>query len=795
MSAAAGTGGGDGDAMSAAAGPGGGAVGRSVGRIEDRPLLTGAGCFVDDLALPGAAELAVLRSPQAHARIASIDLGPALALDGVVDAFAADALGDPAPEIPMRMFRIPGMERFLQTPLARDRVRYSGEPVAVVVAESRYVAEDALERIEVAYEPLEPVLDAEAALEPGAEPLFPAAGTNLAAAFTVGEGGEQAVFEQAALVVRERIRCQRHAAVPMEMRGLAAELDARTGELTVWGAAKVVHVNRRILAALLGWPEERIRLVELAVGGGFGARGEFYPEDFLVPFAAVRLGRPVRWTEDREENLRALNHSRDQLHEIEMALAEDGTFLALRDRVTFDTGAYVRTHGTVVPGMTAGLLPGPYRWGSYRCDVRHVVTNKTPAGTYRAPGRYEANLARERLIDIAAHRLGRDPVDLRRQNLVPPDAMPYATGSHTDGHPVVLDSGDFPLLLDRALERFDYERWRAWAAEDAGPAIRRGVGVGYFVEKSGIGQWDWARVALTSEGRAVVHTGTASVGQGVETVLAQICADALGIRYEDVEAVRHGDTAEVPDGMGAFGSRATMLGGSAVLNAGGALRRRILRHAGAVLEAAEQDLTIEDGRVVVRGSPGIGVSLADVAAAARPANALAHGVEPGLSEEAYFVAEAMGFPYGFHCAAVEVDVETGGVEVRHYTVTYDVGKAINPQLIEGQIVGGAAQGIGGALYEHLAYDAGGQLISGSFMDYLLPTAVESPAVDVLVTEDAPTPLNPLGAKGAGEGGTAAVGATIANAVSDALGVEVTELPLGPERVRRLAGESSPKRLL
>ena len=762
-------------------------IGRSVGRMEDRRLLTGAACFVDDLPLPGAAEVAILRSSQAHARIVSIDVSAALTLDGVVDVFTAEALGDPAPEIPMRMFPIAGMERYLQAPLASDRVRYSGEPVAVVVAESRYIAEDALERIEVIYAPLEPVVDAEAALEPGAEPLFPEAGTNLAAAFTVGEGDD--AFERAAVVVSERIRCQRHAAVPLEPRGLGAQVDRHSGVLTVWGAAKVVHVNRRILAAMLGWPEERVRLVELNVGGGFGARGEFYPEDFLVPFCAVRLGRPVRWTEDREENLRALNHSREQLHEIEMALAEDGTFLGLRDRVTFDTGAYVRTHGTVVPGMTAGLLPGPYRWGSYRCEVRHVVTNKTPAGTYRAPGRYEANLARERLIDVAAHRLGRDPVDLRRQNLVPAEAMPYATGSHTDGHPVVLDSGDFPRLLERGLDRFGYDRWRAWAAEDTAPTVRRGIGVGYFVEKSGIGHWDWARVALTSEGRVVVHTGTACVGQGVETVLAQICADALGVRYEDVEAVRHGDTAEVPDGMGSFGSRATIIGGSAVLGAGGALRQRILKLAGAVLEASEEDLTIEAGRVVVRGSPGTGLSLAEVAQAARPYTALARGAEPGLSEEAYFHADAMAFPYGLHCAAIEVDVETGGVAVRQYTVTYDVGRAINPQLIEGQIVGGAAQGIGGALYEHLAYDDGGQLISGSFMDYLMPTAVEAPPVDVLVTEDAPSPLNPLGAKGAGEGGTAAVGATIANAVSDALGVEVTELPLGPERVRRLAMEA------
>jgi carbon-monoxide dehydrogenase large subunit/6-hydroxypseudooxynicotine dehydrogenase subunit gamma len=415
------------------------------------------------------------------------------------------------------------------------------------------------------------------------------------------------------------------------------------------------------------------------------------------------------------------------------------------------------------------------------------VTNKTPSGTYRGPGRYEATFVRERLIDIAAHELGRDPVDLRRQNLIQPDQIPYTTGTHTDQHPVVYDSGDYPLLLGKGLERFGYDRWARWAAEDPGPNRRRGVGVGYFVEKAGIGRWDWGRVALTSEGRPIVYSGTASVGQGVQTVLAQLCAEGLGMEYEDVVAVVHGDTDLIPDGMGAFGSRATMLAGSAVMNASIALRARILSLAADLLEAAPEDLTIEDRRVVVRGSPSVGVSLAEVAEAARPVNALGRNAVPGLSEEAYYVCEDMSFPYGLHCCAVEIDTETGAVDVRRYVVAYDVGRAINPQLVEGQIVGGLAQGLGGALREELVYDAGGQLVSGSFMDYLMPTAGESPAeVDVLITEDAPTPLVPTGAKGAGEGGTTGAGACIANAVSDALGAEVTALPLSPERVRDLA---------
>ena len=755
-------------------------IGRSVRRLEDRPLLTGRGCFVDDLDLPGAAHAALLRSPYAHAAIEGIDVSAALALPGVLGVLtAADVPADV--RIPMRMFSRPGMERFLQPPLAGGVVRYSGEPVAVVVAESRYLAEDALERIDVTYRPLAPVLG------PGDDgtALFPQARTNVAAEFTIGFGDVDAAFAAADLVVEERITCQRHAAVPLEPRGVVADHDPRTGRVTVWGAAKIVQVNRRILAKLLGWPEERVRLVELHVGGGFGARGEFYPEDYLIPLAAIRTGRPVKWVADREEDLRTTNHSRDQVHDIALAVTADGRFLALRDRLTFDTGAYVRTHATVVPSMTAGLLPGPYAWDAYRCDVRQLLTNKTPSGTYRAPGRYEANLARERAIDIAARRLGADPVELRRRNMVPPERMPYATGTLIDGHGVTYDSGDYPRLLDHALDLFGDAEMRAWRDAPPAPGRRRGIGVAAFVEKSAIGYWDYARVEVESDGRLVVHAGSASIGQGVETVLAQICADTLGVEYEEIAAVRHGDTDEVPDGMGAFGSRATAIAGAAVMRASERLRERLVATAADVLEAAPADLEVVPGGVAVRGTSAK-VTFAELAAAASPANALRRGAEPGLRTESYHSTDEMSFPYGVHCAAVEVDVATGGVEIVRYAVAYDVGRAVNPKLIEGQIVGGAAQGVGGAFYEELAYGPDGQLVAGSFMDYLLPTALEAPPLRVRVTEDAPAPLNPLGVKGAGEGGTAAAGAVLANAVSDALGGEATALPLTPERVVRLA---------
>jgi carbon-monoxide dehydrogenase large subunit len=758
------------------------AVGRSLPRKEDMRLLTGRSRFIDDLNPPGALRARILRSPHAHARISSIDTEQARALPGVVDVLTAAQLPSGTVPIPIRMYPRPGMERLLQPVLATGVVRYVGEPVAVVVTDSSsYTAEDALELVQVGYEPLEPLLDPAGAVDSGAPLLHPEFGSNMAAEWTTDSGDVEAAFRSADLVVEEQLRCQRHGSVPLEPRGLCAEVD-HDGRLTVWGAAKVVHTNRRILSQLIGWDEDRIRFIELDVGGGFGGRGEFYPEDFLIPLCAIRLGRPVAWTEDRAENLQALNHSREQLHEIAVALRADGTLLALRDAFVLDTGAYVRTHGSVVPSLTAALLPGPYRWEAYRCTARQVLTNKTPAGTYRAPGRYEANFVRERILDIAAHRLGLDPLELRRRNLIDAGEMPYPLGTEADGHPVVLDSGDYALLIAKALEHFEHERLRRWRRARPPRGRRRGLGTALFVEKSGIARWEYARVGVSAEGKAHVSVGSASVGQGLETVLAQICADALGMPFEAVE-VSHGDTDLVAIGMGAFGSRATSVGGSAVMQAAEVVRERIMHLAAEELEANVGDLEFDGDAVVVVGSPGARVSL----------GRLFGGADAVLEEESVFDCENMSFPYGLHLAAVEVDLQTGGVEIQRYAIAYDVGRGINPQLIEGQMVGGFAQGLGGALFEEFAYDDNGQLLSGSFMDYLLPTAGEVPPVEVLITEDAPTPLTPLGAKGAGEGGTAAAGAAIANAVSDALGVEVTTLPLAPARVLELAQRRGSRR--
>ncbi len=725
--------------------PAQGMIGQSPRRKEDGPLLTGEARFVGDVHLPGMLHAHILRSPLAHAEIGRIDTASALAHPDVEAIFTAAELPPEVPPIPMRMYSHTGATRFLQPVLARDVVRYSGEPVAVIVARSRYAAEDAAEMVEVDYEPVEPVLDTEAAAAAGAPVLHPDAADNVAGTILIEFGDLDAAFAAADTIVEERLRCHRHAAVPLETRGVVAELDDLDDMLVVYGAAKVPHTNRRILAGLLGRPEEQIRMVELNVGGGFGTRGEFYPEDFLIPYCALALRRPVSWIEDREEHLRACNHSREQLHEIALALDADGRFLALRDRVLNDAGAYVRTQGLLLPNMTAAFLPGPYRWPAYRCEALHVVTNKTPAAAFRAPGRYEAHYARERMLDIAAHRLGIDPVELRRRNLLEPDALPYAVGTHTDGHPVVYDSGDYPALLDRALARFDDAALRAWRA-GATARRRRGTGIACYVEKSGVGGWEYARVSVTSGGEIAVHVGSAALGQGLETALAQICADALGVDYSRV-SVLHGDTASVPEGVGSFGSRSTTMGGSAVLLAAQALREQI------------------DGDSVPE-----------------------HGA--GLEAEAYARCEEPAFPYGVQCAAVEVDLDTGAVRVHRHVVALDVGRAVNPALVAGQLAGGAVQGIGGALLEELAYNEEGELVSGTLVDYLLPLAADVPAIEVLVREDVPTATNPLGVRGAGESGIAAAGAAIANAISDALGAEVRALPVTPERAVDLAAEAA-----
>jgi carbon-monoxide dehydrogenase large subunit len=769
-------------------------IGTSVKRLEDPELLRGTATFVGDIRRPGMVHAVVVRSPLAHARILAVDTEQALAQPGVVAVLTAADVKDVG-IIPMRLAPRDDLSRALQHPIASDTVRYMGEPVAVVVAGSRYQAEDAAEYVQVDYEPLDVVVDPRAAMEPGAPTVHDSVPDNIAGRLLTDSGDVDKAIAEADFVIRDEFSIQRHTGVPLETRGLVAEFDRSTGVLTVWGPTKVTHFNRTVLAGLLGLPEGRIRLVEPSVGGGFGIRGEFYPEDYLIPFLALQLKLPVCWIEDRPEHLLAANHSREQRHVVELAVRNDGRILGLKDTVLNNMGAYIRTHGATVPTMTAGYLPGPYRIENYRCEALCVLTNKTPAGTYRGPGRFEAGFVRERLLDSIARRLDLDPAEVRRRNFIQPEDMPYRTGAREFfDHPVTYDSGDYPGQFELALDRFDYPGLRAWCEQKRAEGRSVGIGIACFVEKSGLGPWEYSRVEIDASGDTVVYSGAAALGQGLETVLAQIVADQIGTSMDRIRVV-HGDTAVVPFGIGSFASRGTVLAGNAAQVAALRVREKLLALAADELEIDPADLELRDGRASVRGDESISLSLAEIAALAQPGQALARGFEPGLSETGYFEASDMVYPYGVHLALVEVDRDTGMLTILRYLIAYDVGRAINPTLVEGQILGGLAQGVGGALLEELAYDENGQLLSASFMDYLLPTAIEVPPVDVVLTEEAPSPRNPLKIKGAGEGGAVGVGAALGNAVADALGIdrELRELPLTPERVYELARAAGARR--
>ncbi|MEA2382745.1 MAG: aerobic carbon-monoxide dehydrogenase large subunit [Solirubrobacteraceae bacterium] len=751
-------------------------VGRSVRRNEDQRLLRGAGRFVDDVDRPGQLWMRVVRSPVAHATLLGVDTAAARAVPGVRAVLTAPDL-DPVPRIPVRLgpFDQP-LDAFLQPALAHESVRYVGEPVAAVVADDPYVAEDAAELVACELEALDVVLDAR-----DTESLT----------LTRGYGDAGDAFDRAAHVVAVEVAVGRHTAVPLETRGLVADYDEVLDRLTIWGATKVPHFNRRVLAGLLGMEETRIALRATDAGGGFGVRGELYPEDVLVPWLARKLRSPIKWIEDRAEHLVATNHSREQRRRVEGAFAADGELLALRDTLWHDNGAYVRTHGLVVPELTLSMLPGPYRVPAYEGVAHVALTNKTPCGTYRGPGRYEATFARERLLDAAADELGLDRVALRRRNLLTAADLPHHRDLPVLGHPVEIDVGDFGGMLDAALEHSGYEDWVREAAERRARGRAVGTGLAYFLEKSGGGGFERARVSVDQRGRVRVAAGGATLGQGIETVLAQVAADELGVDPAAVE-VTVGDTDLVSAGGGSWASRSTIFAGGAVRLAAAATAERARDAAAELLEAAPEDVLLADGHARVAGSADRRVTLAEVAAACDAASAGRRGEEPGLTAARTYVDAPMTYPYGVHLAQVEVDRATGGVTVLRYFVAYEIGRAINPALVAGQLAGGAAQGLGGALMEAFRYDAEGQPQCTSFMDYLIPSAAEIPAVGTHVREDAPSPGNPLGTKGAGEGGVDGAGAVIAAAVEDALGASraIDTLPVAPERVRAIAAASA-----
>jgi|HubBroStandDraft_2_1064218.scaffolds.fasta_scaffold23055_2 carbon-monoxide dehydrogenase large subunit len=765
-------------------------VGTRAARKEDPRLLRGLGRFGDDFSASGQCWARVVRSPVAHGRLHSVGVREAAGAPGVV-AVATAADLPPGLLIPVRL-PLQGIDlgAFLQPVLAADVVRYVGEPVAVVVADDPYAAEDAAELVDIDIDEEPAVLDAAAAAQPGSPRLFPAG--NVAADFTLGYGDVDDAFRRAVRIVETEIEIGRHTAVPLEPRALLADVDRRTGEISIFGMTKVPAFNRGVLASLLGVDETLIHVPAVDAGGGFGVRGEFYPEDFLVPWLARSLGRPVKWAEDRAEHLVAVNHSRQQSHRIAAAFDADGVITALRDDVLHDNGAYCRTHGITVPELTVAMLPGPYRVPAYSGRIRVVLTNKTPCGTYRAPGRFEGTAAREQLLDVAAAELGIDRIELRRRNLLRPGELPHRRAITTLDTDMVLDAGDYPGLLDAAVgeaARLGYP-----GAVDAGrrDGRLRGLGVAMFLEKSGLGPQETADVLVSSGGAVRVLSGGTSLGQGVETVLAQIAADALGVDLDAVSVVC-GDTDLQPFGMGSWASRTTVVAGNAVHAAAQAVRERVTELAARMLEVAEDDLAVSGGTVSVRGDPAASVTLAEVARAAGPASKYLRPGEPaGLSARRRFDVAHMTYPYGVHIAVVDVDTGTGLVRVLRYLVAYEVGRAVNPTLVEGQLRGGAAQGIGGALLEEFAYDEAGQPQATTFIDYRMPTAAEVPPIDVLVTQQSPAPGNPLGVRGAGEGGISAAGAVLASAVRDALGLagSVGRLPLTAARVQALAAGST-----
>jgi aerobic carbon-monoxide dehydrogenase large subunit len=755
------------------------AVGARLPRKEDPRLLRGLGRFGDDLSAAGQAWARVVRSPVAHGRLAAVDARRASRAAGVIRVVTGADL-PPGLVIPVRL-PLQGVDLtgFLQPVLAADRVRYVGEPLAVVVAGDPYAAEDAAELVDIDIDAEPAVLDAAAAARPGSPLLFPAG--NVAADFTLGYGDVDAAFARAAHVVETSVEIGRHTAVPLEPRALLADADPRTGALSIFGMTKVPVFNRGVLASMLGIDETLIHVHAVDAGGGFGVRGEFYPEDFLVPWLARTLGRPVKWTEDRAEHLVGVNHSRQQAHRIAAAFDGDGRITALRDDVVHDNGAYCRTHGITVPELTVAMLPGPYRVPAYTGRIRVVLTNKTPCGTYRAPGRFEGTTAREQLLDVAAGRLGLDRLELRRRNLLSRNELPHRRPLTTLGTDLVLDAGDYPGLFEAAVTEAERLGYPEEVRHRGQPGRARGLGVAAFLEKSGLGPQETADVAVSGSGGVRVFSGGTSLGQGVETVLAQIAADALGADPASV-TVTCGDTQRQPFGMGSWASRTTVVAGNAVHAAAQAVRLRATEVAARMLEVAPGDLVVSDGRVGVHGDPAASVTLGQIARAAGPA---------GLCARRRFDVTHMTYPYGVHIAVVEVDPGTGRVRVLRYLVAYEVGRAVNPTLVEGQLRGGAAQGLGGALLEEFSYDESGQPQATTFMEYRMPTAAEVPPIDVLVTQQAPAPGNPLGLRGAGEGGVSAAGAALASAVRDALGLagSVGRLPLTAARVQALAATS------
>jgi aerobic carbon-monoxide dehydrogenase large subunit len=741
-------------------------VGQPILRVEDERLLRGTGIFVDDINPPGIVHAAVLRSSIAHGRIRSIHTRDASAQAGVYTVITARDLGAVIPEIPVRMAHVEGQERFLQPVIADEKVRYVGEPLAVLVAETRAQAEDALQLIQVEIEELAAVPDVSRA---DASLLFDTCETNTLTAYTVQIGDTVGAFSTADYVRRESFKVHRLTALPMETRGIVASWDEHSQRMQVWGAAKVPYINRRTLAKMLSLPEAAVELVEVDVGGGFGVRGEFYPEDFLIPFAAKRVARPVKWIEDRREHLMATNHSREVSSELELACRRDGTIVGLRGKLTADMGAYIRTTGAVIPARAAQFLPGPYKIPNIEIEVRAVLTNKTPAGSFRGPGRFEANFFRERLMDIAARELGLDPVSFRRRNLLCAAEMPYNYGSLVPyDTPTIYDSGDYHLTFDRCLAEIGWDEKRSLQGALVDGRYH-GLGVACFVESGGSGKEN-ARISLGADGIARVAVGSSALGQGIETSMAQIAGDALGLPLEQIKIV-HDSTSRLDEGFGSFHGRSIVMGAPAICKAAENLLSKMRTAAADRFGCSIQEITLIEGEA--RVSDG------------RVAPFVSFVASGPIEADGSFATPQRTYSYGAQAAHIAVNPGTGHVEVLDYVSVEDVGRMVNPLIVRGQKIGAIVQGLGGVFLDHLVYDDHAQLLTGSLADYLVPLATDFPNLRTISLEHSPAPDNPLGLKGAGEDGIISVGAVIGNAVTAALSsldCAVTELPLSPPRL-------------
>ena len=760
--------------------------GAATVRNEDARLLTGRAVFIDDVERPGLLHACFVRSPLAHARILAIDATRARLQDGVVAVYTADDLGDlcqpgavmvPPPPIAGAVFHAR-----TQTPLAQGKVRHVGEAVALVIATSRYIAEDAARDVEVSYDALPVAAELEASARPGAPLVHDDAPANLAARVRQVRGDYAAARAAAALVLRRRFTYDHGAAMPIETRGVVAEWDDRAEKLTVWDTTQAPVAVRNALSAFLSLNERQVRVVAPAIGGGFGPKIMLYPDELLIPWAAMQLGRPIKWIEDRGEHFFSTSHERGQIHEAEIALAADGRILGIHDSFLHDTGAY-DPYGLTVPINSQCTLLGPYVIPAYNSEFSCVFTNKPAVTPYRGAGRQHGVFVIERLLDIAARHLNLDRSEIRRRNLIPPDRFPYNQGLiYQDFTTLVYDSGNYQALLDRARNIIGYDRFIAEEQPRARAEGRHlGLGLVLYVEGTGIGPYEGARVQVQASGRVSLATGIGTQGQGHFTAFAQIVADQLGVPPTQVDVVT-GDTDQFYWGAGTFASRGAVVAGNAVNEAAIVVRRKILRTAADHFECAEADLVLENGAVGIVGVPGKTISLGHLAQLANPLRgAVAPGTEPGLEATNYFGPESGATAVGAHAMVLDVDPQTLVPRILRYAVVHDCGVMINPMIVEGQIRGGVAQGIGNAFYEQLAYDDEAQLLNASLAEFLLPTAMEVPAMEIahLCT---PSPLNPLGIKGVGEAGAIPGGALFAQALDDALGIEVLDIPLSPQRL-------------